>query len=527
MKSANPTLKASNTMTMPKRAKLWLLLPTALLAGTLTLSSCSSLPPLEGRVASTALTDTDNTRLGMALLPLTNAHPGLVGVHALEDGRDAFAARAVLAQAADRSLDVQYYIWRNDTTGMLMFNALRKAAERGVRVRLLLDDNNTGGLDAILATLDAHPLIEVRLFNPNGLRSMRPLGMVADFARMNRRMHNKSFTADNKVTIIGGRNVGDEYFGAAGDISFADLDMIATGPVVKAVSDDFDLYWNCQSAYPLALMVTDAKPAPPVAPDAETKAYLDAIQQSAFLQKVLSGTLPLEWGHGRFLSDDPAKVLNKAAPDSNIANRLAVLFGQPERNLDLVSPYFVPGKDGAAAMIDMAKKGAKIRVLTNSLEATDVSAVHAGYAKWRKPLLEAGVVLYELRRESTDEPSRQKRRSGGGFGSSDASLHAKTFGVDGNRIFVGSFNFDQRSIHLNTEMGMVIDSVELAHRLGDTLDKTLPMRAYEVLLDEKGEVYWRGASDGKMIRYDVEPGTTWLKRATVNGLSWLPIDWLL
>jgi putative cardiolipin synthase len=525
LKSANPILKVTNTM--HKRAKLWLLLPTALLAGALTLSSCSSLPPLEGRVASTALTDTDNTRLGTALLPLTSAHPGLVGIHALEDGRDAFAARAVLAQAADRSLDVQYYIWRNDTTGMLMFNALRKAAERGVRVRLLLDDNNTGGLDAILATLDAHPLIEVRLFNPNGLRTMRPLGMVADFGRMNRRMHNKSFTADNKVTIIGGRNVGDEYFGAAGDISFADLDVIATGPVVKAVSDDFDLYWNCPSAYPLALMVTDAEPAPPVAPDAETKAYLDAIQQSAFLQKVISGTLPMEWAHGRFLSDDPAKVLNKAAPDTNIAARLKVLFGQPERNLDLVSPYFVPGKDGAAAMIEMAKKGAKIRVLTNSLEATDVSAVHAGYAKWRKPLLEAGVVLYELRRESTDEPSRQKKRSGAGFGSSDASLHAKTFGVDGNRIFVGSFNFDQRSIHLNTEMGMVIDSVTLAHRLSDTLDKTLPMRAYEVLLDEKGEVYWLGQRDGKRVRYDVEPGTTWLKRATVNGLSWLPIDWLL
>jgi len=512
---------------MNKRAKIWLVLPTALLAGALTLSSCSSLPPLEGRVASTALTDTDNTRLGKAILPQTSAHPGLVGIHGLADGRDAFAARAVLAQAADRSLDVQYYIWRNDTTGMLMFNALRKAAERGVRVRLLLDDNNTGGLDAILATLDAHPQIEVRLFNPNGIRSMRTLGLVADFWRLNRRMHNKSFTADNKVTIIGGRNVGDEYFGAAGDISFADLDVIAAGPVVKAVSDDFDRYWNSPSAYPLALMVTDPEPAPPAAVDPDAKAYLEAIQQSAFLQQMLGGTLPLEWAHARFLSDDPAKVLDKSTPDANIATRLKVLFGQPERNLDLVSPYFVPGKDGAAAVVEIAKKGAKIRVLTNSLEATDVAAVHAGYAKWRKPLLEAGVELYELRRASTDEPSREKKRSSAGFGSSDASLHAKTFGVDGNRIFVGSFNFDQRSIHLNTEMGMVIDSVELADRLSKTLDRTLPMRAYEVLLDEKGNVYWVEGRDGKLVRHDVEPGTTWLKRAAVNGLSWLPIDWLL
>lgn len=512
---------------MHKRARLWLILPAALLAGALTLSSCSALPPLEGRVASTAMTDTDNTRLGKAILPLTEAHPGLVGIHGLEDGRDAFAARAVLAQAADRSLDVQYYIWRNDTTGMLMFNALRKAAERGVRVRLLLDDNNTGDLDAILAALDAHPLIEVRLFNPNGLRSMRMLGMAADFWRLNRRMHNKSFTADNKVTIIGGRNVGDEYFGAAGDISFADLDVIAAGPVVKAVSDDFDLYWNCPSAYPLALMVTDPDPLPPAAVDPDAQAYLELVEQSAFMEKMVGGTLPLEWAHARFLSDDPAKVLDQSAPETNIASRLKVLFGQPERNLDLVSPYFVPGKDGAAAVIELAQKGAKIRILTNSLEATDVAAVHAGYAKWRQPLLEAGVTLFELRREATDEPSREKKRSGSGFGSSDASLHAKTFGVDGNRIFVGSFNFDQRSIHLNTEMGMVIDSVELANRLSETLDRTLPTRAYEVLLDKKGKVYWLERRDGKVIRHDVEPGTTWLKRAAVNGLSWLPIDWLL
>ena len=518
---------------MTKRARFWLILPTALLAGALTLSSCSALPPLEGRVASTAMTNTDETRLGKAILPLTAAHPGLVGVHSLPDGRDAFAARAVLAQAADRSLDVQYYIWRNDTTGMLMFDALRKAADRGVRVRLLLDDNNTSGLDNILAVLDAHPLIEVRLFNPNGLRSMRMAGMVADFWRLNRRMHNKSFTADNKVTIIGGRNIGDEYFGAAGDISFADLDVIAAGPVVKAVSDDFDVYWNCPSAYPLALMAPDADTSPvaAAAADPRAQAYLETVRQSAFLGQLVGGTLPLEWAHARFLSDDPAKVLDKSTPDENIAARLKVLFGQPERNLDLVSPYFVPGKEGAAAVIALAQKGAKIRVLTNSLEATDVAAVHAGYAKWRKPLLKAGVTLYELRRESTDEPSRAKKRSGSGsglgFGSSDASLHAKTFGVDGNRIFIGSFNFDQRSIHLNTEMGMVIDSVELASRLEQTLDRTLPTRAYEVLLDEKGEVYWLERRDGKVIRYDVEPGTTWLKRAAVNGLSWLPIDWLL
>ncbi|WP_313171880.1 phospholipase D family protein [Massilia oculi] len=507
--------------------RVWLVLPGALLALSLALTSCSSLPPLEGRVASTAFVQTDDTRLGKALMPLTMAHPGLAGIHALADGRDAFAARAVLAQAADRSLDVQYYIWRDDTTGRLMFDALRSAAERGVRVRLLLDDNNTAGLDGALAALDAHPMIEVRLFNPNGIRSVRAAGMAADFMRLNRRMHNKSFTADNQVTIIGGRNVGDEYFGAAGEISFADLDVIAAGPVVRAVSDDFDLYWNSPSAYPLALLAPDAVAAPALKPDAEAQAYIEAIKRSAFLEQLVGGSLPLEWARARFVSDDPAKVMGTAAPEANIAFKLRDILGEPQRSLDLVSPYFVPGKEGTAAFVDLAKKGTRTRILTNSLEATDVAAVHAGYAKWRKPLLESGVTLYELRREATDEPSREKRGSGSGIGSSDASLHAKTFGVDGNRIFVGSFNFDQRSIHLNTEMGMVIDSPALATRLTETLDRTLPTRAYEVKLDDRGSVIWLERRGDQVIRHEKEPGTSWFKRATVKALSWLPIDWLL
>ncbi|OIJ39861.1 phospholipase D family protein [Massilia timonae] len=507
--------------------RVWLVVPAALLALSLALTSCSSLPPLEGRVASTAIADTDDTRLGKALMPLTMAHPGLAGIHALSDGRDAFAARAVLAQAADRSLDVQYYIWRNDTTGRLMFDALRAAAERGVRVRLLLDDNNTAGLDASLAALDAHPMIEVRLFNPNGIRAVRAVGMAADFMRLNRRMHNKSFTADNQVTIIGGRNVGDEYFGAAGEISFADLDVIAAGPVVRAVSDDFDLYWNSPSAYPLVLLAPDAAAAPALKPDAEAQAYIEAIKRSAFLEQLVEGSLPLEWARARFVSDDPAKVMGTAAPEANIAFKLRDILGEPQRSLDLVSPYFVPGKEGTAAFVDLAKKGTRTRILTNSLEATDVAAVHAGYAKWRKPLLESGVTLYELRREATDEPTRDKRGSGSGIGSSDASLHAKTFGVDGKRVFVGSFNFDQRSIHLNTEMGMVIDSPALARRLTETLDRTLPTRAYEVKLDDRGSVIWLERRGDQVIRHEKEPGTSWFKRAAVKALSWLPIDWLL
>ena len=510
---------------MAASRKLFVLLPVTLLGAGLTLASCSALPVLPPRAASTALVDTGDTRLGKAVLPGTMAHPGLAGIHALADGRDAFAARVMLAQAAERSLDVQYYIWRNDTTGMLMFDALKAAAERGVRVRLLLDDNNTAGLDAILAQLDAHPQIEIRLFNPFAIRGARYLGFITDFSRLNRRMHNKSYTADNQMTIIGGRNIGNEYFGAVGDVSFADLDVIVAGPVVRAVSDDFDRYWNSSSAYPLTAMVPHPDAAPARVFDPNAAAYLDAVRRSTFMTQLTVGTLPFEWAHTRLVSDDPAKVVGKAPKDSNIALRLKTLLGEPKRSLDLVSPYFVPGKEGAKAIADMAQQGIRVRVLTNSLEATDVAAVHSGYVKWRKPLLESGVTLYELRQEWTDEPSRAQRR--GAFGSSDASLHAKTFSVDGNRIFVGSFNFDQRSIHLNTEMGLVIDSVALAGQLSTTLDQRMPTRAYEVRIDGQGKLHWIERLDGKEVRYDVEPGTSWWKRAAVRGLSWLPIDWLL
>ncbi len=221
-----------------------------LVVGVLILDRCNSLPAIERRTSSTAMTDTGSTRLGKAAAPLLGAHPGLSGIHILRDARNAFAARSLLASAAERTLDVQYYIWRNDQSGTLLMKALVDAADRGVRVRLLLDDNNTSGLDALLAATDAHPRIEVRLFNPFAVRRPRAIGYLTEFPRLNRRMHNKSFTADNQVTIIGGRNVGDEYFGATDGVLFADLDAIAIGPVVGEVSNDFDRYWARDSSYP-------------------------------------------------------------------------------------------------------------------------------------------------------------------------------------------------------------------------------------------------------------------------------------
>lgn len=218
------------------------------------------MPSQENRSISAALADTDTTPLGKAISPRVTANPGHSGIHLLAGGHAAFAARMLLAQAAERSLDVQYYIWKQDITGTLLFRALFDAAERGVHVRLLLDDNNTSGLDKILAVLDSHPNIEVRLFNPLAMRDLRLLNYIIDFSRLNRRMHNKAFTADNQATIIGGRNIGDEYFGAADDVLFADLDVLAVGPVVNDVSDDFDRYWASQSSYPLDRLLPPCNP---------------------------------------------------------------------------------------------------------------------------------------------------------------------------------------------------------------------------------------------------------------------------
>jgi putative cardiolipin synthase len=496
---------------------------------------CASLPSLEGRTATSALVDTDGTRLGGALASRAAANPGNSGIHPLPEPRDAFVARALLAAAADKSLDVQYYIWHGDQTGYLLFEALWKAAERGVRVRLLLDDNNTGGLDGTIAALDAHPNIEVRLYNPLANRSVRAVNYLGDFSRLNRRMHNKSFTADNQATIVGGRNVGNEYFGAGEGVWFKDLDVIAVGPVVREVSNAFDLYWNSASAYPAASLVGTAKPDSvdalrakfeAVRADPLSASYIEALRDTQLAQQLLAGEFQIEWTTVRVLQDDPAKTLdNSGRKDVLLLTSMLDAIGRPANSFDLVSPYFVPGKGGTASLATLARSGVKVRVLTNSLEATDVGAVHAGYAKRRHDLLSAGVVLYELKSSTLKGEAEQKHSFSG---SSSASLHAKTFAVDGSSLFVGSFNFDERSALLNTEMGLLIDSPGLAGRLAGTFESEVPIYAYEVRLAEDGRnLEWIGRGQSGEKRYDTEPGIGFFRRAWVGFLSLLPIDWLL
>jgi putative cardiolipin synthase len=500
----------------------------------LAVAGCASLPASVERTESRALADTGGTGLGRAAAARAAAHPGKTGIYTLQNPRDAFAARVLLARAAERSLDLQYYIWRPDTTGGLLAEALWQAAERGVRVRLLLDDANTKGLDEGIAVLDAHPNIEVRLFNPFANRGMRLVNFATDFARLNRRMHNKAFIADNQFAIVGGRNVGDEYFGADTPVAFTDLDALAVGAVVPQVSAAFDEYWNSASAYPAASLVGPAAATVAQILEAwstrqgeQAERYVEALRATPLVQELLAGGLAFEWTSARVLHDDPGKVLHPPdRHDLHMLPRLEEALRSPARQMDLVSPYFVPTEAGTEALLEIAKRGVAMRILTNSLAATDVPAVHAGYSRYREALLRGGVRLYELKPSIPDTEFAAERKRRGLSGSSGASLHAKTFAVDRNRIFIGSFNFDPRSARLNTEMGILVESEAIALLLSDALDRNLPQLAYEVVLAD-GRLQWIERTAAGEIRHDTEPGVGTLKRFWVDFLSILPFEWML
>lgn len=477
-------------------------------------------------------TPTHKTRLGRAIAPVSAAHPGLCGLLPLDDSLDAFACRYRLAEMAEKTLDVQYYIWEDDMSGRLLFSVLYAAATRGVKVRLLLDDNNTQGLDETLSLLDAHPNIDVRLFNPFTFRTLRALGYLTDFARLNRRMHNKSFTVDGEVTIIGGRNVGDAYFGAGEEPLFSDLDVMAVGPVVADVSADFERYWGsaCVSTLKKVLELPQEEIEARIhlpregVQDELTQSYLKKLETSEFVTALEARRLPLIWAKTRLLSDDPRKGMGKARRHSLLPQRLLDVMGSPTQQIDIISSYFVPTRAGVALLLQMVRKGVKVAILTNSLAANDVAVVHAGYARWRKKLLRHGIELYELKPTQDGTPGLHDR---GLTGNSGSSLHAKTFSIDGRNVFIGSLNFDPRSTMLNTEMGFVIESHDLASLIHRRFLKSRQHEAWQIRLDARGRLNWVEQKEGREIVLDKEPKTRFWQRVLVRLAWWLPVEWLL
>ncbi len=513
-----------NIAVLPKIEKLLGLLVLALL-----FSGCASLPTDVERRESFALQDTGSTSLAREIEPLTTANSGQSGFYLLNDGIGAFIARIALIEKAEKSLDLQYYIWHDDLTGKVLHNRLLHAADRGVRVRLLLDDLDTAGKEAMLHVIDSHPNIEIRLFNPFANRDRRAADFVTDLSRVNHRMHNKSLTADNRATILGGRNIGDEYFGATEDVAFGDLDVIGVGPVVQDVSAMFDLYWNSQWVYPLSAFAAET-PVTAAELDAfrqESDAYLEEVRGSAYNAALRESSMTslldvanirYSWGRWLLVYDDPGKVgAKEIKDDTHLAPSLIEAFGKTQRDLIVISPYFVPGDKLTDYFGEMVERGVRVRILTNSLSANDVKIVHAGYSRYRKKLIEGGVELYEYKPTVAQTEAKEEKKSSW-TGSSRASLHAKSFVFDERYLFVGSFNLDARSVALNTELGVYYESPEHAGPIAANFDDKAIDRAYRVDLND-GKLEWLTRENGAERRYYGEPNTSWWTRFSTGFMS--------
>lgn len=473
------------------------------------------------------------------------AKPGESAFLPLLEGIDALAARLGLARTAQTSLDAQYYIWRGDTTGFAVSYALLQAADRGVHVRLLLDDLQISEHDPLLLALAQHPRIEVRMFNPSTARSFKLFELLSRFATLNRRMHNKSYIADRQVAIVGGRNIGNEYFNASHEVDFSDFDVLTSGPVVPEIADTFDLYWNSELAVPISALYAGQAGTQSLEQvrqlltaswqRSETSEYAEAVRESRFVQDLLSRRSRYFRGKAQSVADSPGKFLEHSqANPHHLGQQLQPMLNTLRSELLIITPYFIPGAALVAALGGLAQQGIKVTVLTNSLAANDVGIVHAGYSKYRKALLAAGVELYEYK----SNPARitKKRRRLGIPRPSRASLHAKVFVFDRKQLFVGSMNIDPRSIRLNSEQGVIIESESFANALSDAVHAVLADNAYHLRLernldaargDKRNQLCWETHEKGRTVIYDREPEVSWLRRLGIWIMSLFVAEELL
>ncbi|QZP32471.1 phospholipase D family protein [Pseudomonas sp. DR48] len=476
---------------------------------------------------SQALPASDSA-FGRSIQAQAAPHQGQSGFRLLSDSAEAFSARAELIRNARSSLDLQYYIVHDGISTRILVSELLDAADRGVRVRILLDDTTSDDLDRIIATLTTHPLIQIRVFNPLHLgRSTvvtRTMGRLFNLSQQHRRMHNKLWVVDNSVAIVGGRNLGDEYFDAEPNKNFTDIDMLSVGPVAEQLGHSFDEYWNSALSKPIEQFLS-TKPTPRDLKNLRTR--LDGSleetrkQNHALYQQLMTYTThprlnvwrrELIWAWNKAMWDAPSKVLSKGepAPQLLLTTQLAPELNGVTKELIMVSAYMVPGQPGLVYLISRADAGVSISLLTNSLDATDVPAAHGAYAPYRKTLLEHGVRLFELRRQSGDNGDSGPRLfHSGSSNSSDSSLHSKAMIFDQQKAFIGSFNFDSRSLLWNTEVGVLVDNPQLAGRVRElALEGMAPTLSYHVLL-EKNQLVWVTEDDGKQHTLTKEPGSWW------------------
>jgi putative cardiolipin synthase len=502
---------ASTAMHTPRRQQV---ASSTIIIASLALVACSSLQPRPDMPTATAIPPGNTSAFDLVTQPWETRHPGQSAFRLVVEGTEAFVTRAHSARMAERSLDVQTYIWHDDLTGLYLANTLLDAADRGVKVRLLVDDMDARAKNVGFAALAAHQNIEVRLFNPFVSRS-GTLKLVGEglwnFDRLNRRMHNKTWIADNRIAIAGGRNIGNEYFGASDEVNFVDLDFAMVGPVVRDASASFDKYWNSPSAYPIEVLDPDAVSSADVAKlraaltaaarEGEISRYAKALASDDAIKRLVAGDWPMQWATSyRFISDDPLKVTMQKydAARTPVGAALGPMLGETKTATSIISPYFVPGKEATKHLAALAQSGKHVRILTNSLVANDVAAVHGGYSQYREPLLEGGVELWELK------PLTGTKEKSSMFGSSGASLHTKALSVDSRLLFVGSYNLDQRSTWLNCEQGVMVESDVLAKQFEAIFaTQTGGLRAWQVKR-ENNELSWSDGSES----FDSDPKAT-------------------
>lgn len=511
-------------------SKLCLLIPLIALS----FASCAARPVVTdyARQSSYAINPPPDSRLSRALKLSIKKRAPHSGLRLIATGTDAFFTRIAALQSADRTLDLQYYIVEDDLTGRILLEEIMRAAERGVRVRILIDNVRLEDADDALAVLNTHPGIEIRSFNPAVTKDqpfwMGTVAWIVDLDRVSKRMHNKTLIVDNILAVTGGRNLGDEYFDASSDFIFSDMDVLVTGPVVSRISQSFDRYWNSEHAFPLHALDTPPSNKEIGRLRQEMKAHWqevadsergNAIREPRFLKQLVSAKY-LIWAPVELSVDRPEKVEQEPeSAESRPIERLDRLLDKATKEFIAVTPYFVPREEGVTWFRDMVKRGLRVRVLTNSLASTDVPAVHTGYRRYREDIVKAGVELYEFK----PIPGMRTRQN---FSASRsrASLHSKVYVVDRKEVVIGSFNLDPRSIELNTELALVIHSPVLAEDVTRMFEEiTDPRVSYRVFLQEN-DLVWESVEKNEKKYYTSDPDAGFKRWISTRLFALLPFE---
>lgn len=505
-----------------------------LLVACLLFAGCATTIPRDHeRPVSTAFAEPGETVLGQFFQAEIDAHPGKSGVVLVPTGEWGFRARAGLLNQAEKTIDVQYYIWEVDTAGIVLAERLMRAADRGVRVRMLLDHVTTKKTDFKFARMDFHPNIEIRVFNPFANKRFRSLEFVFSLERLNHRMHNKAFIVDNAIAIVGGRNIGNNYFGVDAAANFRDLDLAAVGPLVQDVSRSFDQYWNSEFAVPISAIVDERLTEQEFqekkervyrwVEDVKDYPYPIDTTSDVVMERLEAFRGDFIWAPARALYDEPDKLETK---EEEVADHLIQLAEDKDHDVMSEAAYVIPGPEGIERARINKELGVRQRLLTNSLATNDVAAAHAGYARYRRELIRNGVELYEFRPGATTVRSNWSALAG----RSKASLHTKAFVIDSSLVAIGSFNVDPRSIALNTEIVILVESDELAAQVLEYMDEGIqPENSYRVLLETDAEtgvehLVWITQIDGKEVRYYSDPGADFWRRFSAWFMGLLPLE---